>query len=369
MFRSSFLLLSVLAKIVLSLSVGDLDVSLKVVSASVQSVNDIVVTAIVSNPTSSDLRVLTVNNVLDTSATRSFDITADGKEVPFAGIKATFDFLHESLYLNVPAGKSIALNHTVSSVYDFSSFAPGTKFTISPRGESTIHESVDDAAPLKVESNTVEVTVESDLAFNHLFTPVESDDLERRVSTPRCSDGSKLQLLVDSLKYARSIAGGAATDIRSHPTGPEYTRFFGGNNQNDIWYNFDRVAGDQNTNRDITCSSDNADARNYCSSNPGVIAYTVIYSDGRTPIFTCDLFVQAGTTPSICQGDFDSTMSSRGGIILHELAHAVHGADDVTYGCSAAAGLSVADKKRNADNYRCMGLNIYKDYNCIYGPL
>ncbi|EEB94754.1 hypothetical protein MPER_06383, partial [Moniliophthora perniciosa FA553] len=203
---------------------------------------------------------------------------------------ATFDFSHESLYLTVPAGKSIALNHTVSSVYDFSSFAPGTKFTISPREESTIHESVDDAAPLKVKSNTVEVTVESDLAFNHLFTPVESDGLERRVSTPRCSDGSKLQLLVDSLKYARSLAGGAATDIRSHPTGPEYTRFFGGNNQNDIWFNFDRGRW---------------------------------RSEYQPRIFTCDLFVQAGTTPSICQGDFDSTMSSRGGIILHELAHAV----------------------------------------------
>lgn len=62
-------------------------------------------------------------------------------------------------------------------------------------------------------------------------------------------------------------------------------------------------------------------------------------------------------------------MSSRGGIILHELAHAVFRAADVTYGCASSAGLSVADKKRNADSYRCMGLNIYHDYNCVNGPL
>ncbi|KAI3606072.1 neutral protease 2 [Moniliophthora roreri] len=366
MFSSSFLL-GVLAKTALALSVGDLNVSLKAVSSSVQSARDLVVTAVVSNPTTSDIRVLAVNNVLDSSATRSFDISADGKEVPFAGIKATFDFSQESLYLTVPASSSVALNHTIGSVYDFSSFEPGTKFTITPRAESTFHESVNDAAPLKVESNAVEVTVESDLTFNHLFSG--ADGLVPSVSTPRCSDARKLQLLVDALKYARSLAGGAATDIRSHPTGPEYTRYFGGNNQDDIWYNLDRVAGDLTSNRDITCSSDDAGATNYCNSNPGVIAYTVIYSTGQTPIYTCDLFTQAGTTPSVCQNGYDSTMSSTGGIILHELSHAVFGADDVTYGCSACAGLSVSDKKRNADNYRCMGLNIYLDYNRVNGPL
>ncbi|KAK7054555.1 hypothetical protein VNI00_003754 [Paramarasmius palmivorus] len=373
MFRSSFILIGILAKTALALSVGDLDVSLKAVS-SVQSAGDLIVTAIVSNPTTSDVRVLAVNNVLDTSATPSFDISANGRDVPFAGIKAsrspvfaTFDFTQDSLYLTVPAGSSVALNHTIGSIYDFSSFEPGTKFTITPRAESTIYESVDDLTPLKVESNAVEVTVESDLSFNHMFS--RSAGLDPFVSTPRCSDSRKLQLLVDALKYARSLAGGAATDIRSHPTGPEYTRYFGGNNQDDIWYNLDRVAGDLTSNRDITCSSDDADATNYCNSNPSVIAYTVIYSTGQTPIYTCDLFTQAGTTPSVCQNGYDSTMSSTGGIILHELSHAVFGADDVTYGCSACASLSTADKKRNADNYRCMGLNIYLDYNCVFGPL
>ncbi|KAK7045816.1 hypothetical protein VNI00_007225 [Paramarasmius palmivorus] len=329
MFRSSFLLLSVLAKTALCLSVGDLDVTLKAVSSSVQSVGDIVVTAIVSNPTESDLRVLAVNNILDTSATRSFDISADGKEVPFTGVKVA---PLPSTTPSAPSTTSLPL-------------PPGTKFTIAPRQESTIHASVDDLAPLKVESNAVEVTVESDLSHTPLIAIPEESGVERRVSTPKCSDSGKRQVITDSLKYARSLAGGAATDIRSHPNGPQYTRYFGGNNQNDIWWNLDRVAGDINTNRDITCSQDNGDARSFCNNNPGVIAYTVIYSDGRTPIFTCELFLQAGTTPSICQGSYDSTMSSRGGIILHELAHAVHGADDVTYGCSASAGLSVSDKR------------------------
>ncbi|KAG7089446.1 hypothetical protein E1B28_011131 [Marasmius oreades] len=61
-------------------------------------------------------------------------------------------------------------------------------------------------------------------------------------------------------------------------------------------------------------------------------------------------------------------MSSRGGIILHELSHAVDGTDDVIYGCTAASQLSPADKKRNADSYRCFGLNVYLEWNCVNGP-
>ncbi|KAF9261786.1 hypothetical protein L218DRAFT_869230, partial [Marasmius fiardii PR-910] len=118
----------------------------------------------------------------------------------------------------------------------------------------------------------------------------------------------------------------------------------------------------------IYCAVDYTDARNACNNNPGWIAYTVI-NGADNPIYVCELFFQAGSTPSICDTHtYDSTMSSNGGIILHELSHAVDGTDDVTYGCSACAALSPADKKRNADNYRCIGLNVYLDWNCIHGP-
>ncbi|KAJ8094026.1 hypothetical protein PM082_009915 [Marasmius tenuissimus] len=366
MFRpAAFVLLTALTKLALALNQGDLTVSLQAVESSVKTVDDIIITAIVANPTDSDVRVLKVENVLDTSASESFAIkSSDGKEVPFTGVHATYDFSHESLYVTIPAGQSYAVNHTVTSFYDFSSFAPGTSFSFSS-SRNTFQSGVDDA-PLTLDINSVDVTVTDSVSFSPFFTSL--DDISTFASTPVCSDGNKRQVIVDSLKYARSLAGGAATDIKNNPGGSHFTTWFGGNNVNDIWFNLDRVAGDQTT-RDINCQQDHADARSYCTNNPGVIAYTVIYSDGRTPIYVCELFFQAGTTPSVCDTrSYESTMSSRGGIILHELAHAVFGADDVTYGCGASSRLSAADKKRNADGYRCAGLNVYLDWNCVNGP-
>ncbi|KAL0580034.1 hypothetical protein V5O48_001968 [Marasmius crinis-equi] len=370
MFRpSTFVLLTAFAKLALALSQGDLTVSLKAVESSVKAVEDIIVTAVVTNPTGSDVRVLKVGNVLDNSASQSFVIkSSDGKEVPFAGVHASYDFSHESLYVTIPAGQSFAVNHTVTSFYDFSSFAPGTSFSFSAL-KDTFQSGPDDAT-INVDVNPVDVTVTDSLTFAPFFTSLgQKGEIEPFVSTPVCSDGGRKTTITDSLTYARSLAGGAATDIKNNPGGTHFTRYFGGNNVNDIWFNLDRVAGDQTSSRDIYCSIDHSDSSSYCNSNPGVIAYTVIYSDGRTPIYVCELFFQAGTTPSICDTkSYDSTMSSRGGIILHELAHAVFGADDVTYGCNAGAGLSAADKKRNADNYRCVGLNVYLDWNCVNGP-
>jgi deuterolysin len=95
-----------------------------------------------------------------------------------------------------------------------------------------------DHAPLQVKADAVAVEVTSDVGKRELIP------LVGRLSTPTCADGNRLQILKDSLASARSLAGGAATDILSHPNGPEYTTYFGGNTQSDIWFNMDRIAGD-----------------------------------------------------------------------------------------------------------------------------
>lgn len=89
-----------------------------------------------------------------------------------------------------------------------------------------------------MKSNPVDVTVTKDVVKRSLVS------LERRLSTPSCSDAGKRQVITDSLTYARSLAGGAATDIRTHPTSAEFNTYFGGNSQDDIWYRHDIIAGD-----------------------------------------------------------------------------------------------------------------------------
>uniref|UniRef100_A0A0W0FND5 Uncharacterized protein n=1 Tax=Moniliophthora roreri TaxID=221103 RepID=A0A0W0FND5_MONRR len=243
MFRPSFFLLSVLAKRTLSLAPGDLTVSLKAVSPSVPSVDNITITAIVSNPTASDLRVLAANNILDTSATKSFDIkAADGRRSStcwcygFVRLWPRFSLLDSS---------SRQLGCTqLQHQHLLRLFVPRSRhylfyYPISARA-STIQSSLEDSSPLKIETNTVEVTVTS--------VP-ERGELDERTSTPMCSDGGKRQTIADSLRYAKSLAGGAATDIQTHPNGPQYERYFGRNSQPEIWWNLDVVAGDLTSDR------------------------------------------------------------------------------------------------------------------------
>lgn len=153
-------------------------------------------------------------------------------------LQATIDTSAEGVYVTIPAGASIAVNHTgLASLFDFETFGTGT-FSFAPH---TIFQSGPRDVPLHVTTDAITVEVTSDVSKRELFP------LHRRstdLSTPTCSDSGRLQAITVALSYARSLAGGAATDINSHPNGPEYTTYFGGNTQSDIWYNFDRIAGD-----------------------------------------------------------------------------------------------------------------------------
>ncbi|KAJ6629512.1 hypothetical protein B0H10DRAFT_2208895 [Mycena sp. CBHHK59/15] len=358
MFRVGSVILG-FSTLAFGLSAGDLKVSLKAVASSVQSVDDIILTSVVTNPTGADIRVIAKNNVLDSSATSSFAVSKDDNPVLFTGVRSTLDLSADGIYMTIPAGASVAVNHTgLGPLYDFETFGTGT-FSFAP---VTVFQTGPDHAPLQVATPAVDVTVTADVAKRELIP------LERRLSTPSCGDAGRLQILTDSLSYARSLAGGAATDILTHPNGPEYTTYFGGNTQSDIWFNMDRIAGDlaSSGTRTIHCSGDPA---GLCGASSGVIAYTLLVTSGGaivgSDIYTCDyFFTSVGTTPGICTGGYDVPQSSRGGVILHELSHATAGTADIAYGCTACASLSVANKKNNADNYRCMGLAIYKDYNC-----
>lgn len=85
MFRSAILFSFV--GMALGLSTGDLKVSVKAVSTSVDSVEDIIISAVVTNPTKSDIRVISKNNILDPSATKSFAVSHKGDELLFSGIR------------------------------------------------------------------------------------------------------------------------------------------------------------------------------------------------------------------------------------------------------------------------------------------
>jgi deuterolysin len=84
-----------------------------------------------------------------------------------------------------------------------------------------------------VKANIIEINV----------TEVEGR-AETEQTTPVCNDRNRLNILTAGLAEARALAGGAATDIRSHPNSGQYAAYFGNSNRDTVWWNFDRIAGD-----------------------------------------------------------------------------------------------------------------------------
>ncbi|KAK6977076.1 hypothetical protein R3P38DRAFT_557517 [Favolaschia claudopus] len=182
--------------VALALSSGDLRVSLKPVSSSVNSIDDIVLTAVVSNPTDQDIRVIAKNNVLDNSATSSFAVSKGEDGVLFTGVRTTLDLSADALYVTIPAGSSIAVNHTrLGPLFDFQTHGTG-KFKFAPK---TVFQTGYNADPLHVDTDAVEVSVTHDVAKRELIP------LERRLSTPTCSEQGDVLRAFSLHKIPRSV--------------------------------------------------------------------------------------------------------------------------------------------------------------------
>jgi deuterolysin len=82
-----------LGALALATSADDLKVTVKAVSSSVDSIEDIILSAIITNPTSEDIRVLAKNNVLDGGSTSSFAVSKDDKDLLFTGVRVGFSFV------------------------------------------------------------------------------------------------------------------------------------------------------------------------------------------------------------------------------------------------------------------------------------
>ena len=147
----------------------------------------------------------------------------------------SLDLSSDEIYTTIPAGSSVAVNHTgLGPLFDFETHGTG-KFSFAPK---TIFQTGLDSTPVRIEADPVQVDITHDVQKRELIP------LERRLSTPVCSDSGRLSVMQNALADARARAGGAATDIQTHPNGPEYTTYFGGDSQNDSWFRMDRIAGD-----------------------------------------------------------------------------------------------------------------------------
>ncbi|TFK98481.1 hypothetical protein BDV98DRAFT_572745 [Pterulicium gracile] len=363
MLRCSAALLT-FAATALALSSGDLTVKLSAVSPVVASIDDIILTAVVSNPTSEDIKFVKFGSVLDELPTKSFNVRKGDEAVTFSGVEIIPALDIDAAFITIPAGGSIAVNHTVAASYAFEAAGTGV-FTFETSVNLQVADGPDsELAHFVLESTSVDVEVTDDVAKRSVFPDDDESEVGLRTSTPVCDNATRRNFLAAALKEARAVAGGAATNIKQSPNSARFKTYFNDASRNDIWYNFDRVAGDlaSSGNRGLHCKDR---AGGLCAGG-GVGAYVRLVTSGNNIIsseaYFCDWFFGTKDLKAICNGtNFPQT---RVNVMLHELTHAVFRSTDTVYGCPGSRGLSSANKKKNADNYTCFALHNYLANTC-----
>ncbi|KAG6899009.1 hypothetical protein C0993_001768 [Termitomyces sp. T159_Od127] len=344
-----------LTTLVLGLSPSVLNVSVKAAASTVASVDDIVIGVVVYNPTDKDIRVIARNNILDTSATRSFNVSdVNGKLVWFGGVRALYDLSASGIYMTIPAGGYVAVNHTnIGALYDFESSGTGT-FTFEPIAR---FQKNSDNPPEVVDVPPVKVEVTNDVKRRNPY---------QRPTFPGRSDASMdpdiNYLLTDvispvSLRLFDKLRGESG-DIPYFPD-PPVTVFL-----------FIAAGQSQSTPSSHLSINRGSDPAGICGDSGGVISYTITgyeFIDAFNgdvgysfQTYLCDAFDSIADHQDC--SNIGPTDSSQAGVIVHELRNQLAAflldeisypdTTDVAYGCPAVASISAEDQLKNPDNYR-----------------
>ncbi|KAI0763229.1 Metalloprotease [Irpex lacteus] len=320
---------------------------------SVHSIDDIKVTAAVTNTGSEAIKVLKYGTVLDGDMpTRSFAVSKDGVLADFTGIKISVDLeqIGEEAFVTIPAGETVTVSHDVAPLYDFESLGAGT-YTFEP---VTTFQTVDaEAKPnaFKVSAASFKVEVKHDVAKRELKV------LDKRARNA-CTSSSYSSFISSAYSEGKSLASIASSYVASNGANSLFKSYFGSTSTSTVRSVLNNVANENSSSRTLNCS----DPYGACTS--GVIAYTVT---STTNVYFCSIFYNEVTTSRLCSGTSVASRNIRGGTVLHELTHATSGTVDVGYGCSYDQNLgssSPSQAARNADNYNCFATQVYASTQC-----
>lgn len=327
---------------------------------SVSSIDNITVTAAVTNTGSEAVKVIKYGTVLDSGLpTASFQVSKAGKPAKFTGVKLMVDpdALDDSAFVVIGAGETVTVEHEVASLYDFETLGLGT-FTFTPKTSFQVVDDQDASLnKFKIAAAEITVDVQSDVARREIPGPTTTTKEKR--STVSCSNASQSSFIAASYTEGKALASIAASYISSNSGGSLYRSYFGTTSTSTVRTKFTNVANENTSSRTLSCS----DPYSVCSG--GVIAYTLL--SGVNPIYYCSIFYNEVTTSRLCSGTSVASRNIRGGTTLHELTHATSGTDDIGYGCSYDQSLASSNPSQaaiNADNYNCFATQVYASTRC-----
>ncbi|KAI0820698.1 Metalloprotease [Trametes gibbosa] len=322
--------------------------------ADVHSIDDIKVTAAVTNTGSEDLKVFKYGTVLDSDMpTRSFAVSRGGVAADFTGIKLQLDIdaLDDSAFVIIPAGETILVEHQVAPLYNFEKLGAGA-FEFEPITTFQVVEKDAEPRTYRAHAQNVKVNVKQDVAKRGLAA---AHNKRARVS---CSSSSQNSFISTSYSEGKSLASIASSYVATHGADTLFRSYFGTTSLLTRKTVLQAVANENSSSRTLNCN----DPYGACTS--GVIAYTLISS---TNVYFCSLFFQEVTSSRLCSGTTVAARNVRGGTVLHELTHALSDTDDVGYGCSFDQNLgrtSPGQAAINADNYNCFATQVYQNTQC-----
>ncbi|KAG6868775.1 hypothetical protein C0993_010702 [Termitomyces sp. T159_Od127] len=158
-----------------------LTVELQASAASVSSVDDLVLTATVTNNGAESVKVLRYGTILDSQLpTKSFKVTKDGQDVAFTGIKLSVSLseVDDTAFTVIPAGESVTVTHQVASLFNFAAAGAG-KYTFEPVTSFLVQDAAQLLAAFELSkvgttAKSVEVELSGDLVKREL------PDLDKR---------------------------------------------------------------------------------------------------------------------------------------------------------------------------------------------
>jgi len=305
------------------------------------------------NPGKVDVLVLAWETPLAGVGDDLFEVTLDGKPVPYVGRHYKRGLPAASDYIELKAGQTLRTELDLSAYYDMSrtgSYAvqfvghfhdtfsvrpaqPGTPEKLLPVEDADLRSSV---ALLWVDGTSRPASLE----------PIGILNLQKAgsIGFVGCSN---TQASGASAGYnaAQTMAADANSYLASGLKGTRYTTWFGKYSStiyNTLKSNFGKI-GDAVTNKPVEF---------YCDCNDNAYAY--VYPTRPYEVHLCNAYWSAPT----------SGTDSKGGTVIHEISHfdVVANTDDIAYGQTACKRLSKKSSRaiKNADSHEYFAENTPK---------
>ncbi|KAK2746635.1 hypothetical protein FQN57_002979 [Myotisia sp. PD_48] len=310
------------------------------------------VQAVLTNNANRELKLLTLNTILDQGPVRRVDIAKNNKKVDFKGIYKLLrtSGLTEDAFTTVAPGATLTTEINVADTADLSS---GGGYVISSHGVFSVADETGTAIGGTVQYRSNELKLEVDGAEAAAVPLAFNPHVKRtQLQSSSCS-GDRVQIMQTALSNCQTLAN-AAAQAASSGDAAKFQEFYmtsSAQSRQTVASRFQSVARE--------CSSAQSGATRYYCQDPygqcqsNYIAYTY---PTRNEVVNCPYFYRIPPVGSSCR------QQDQGYTVLHEMTHAQGVVSpycqDHAYGYDAIRRLSAGQAIQNADTYSLYSLAI-----------